>query len=81
MFVYLDVSYTKEKNMLDDCGCKESPKRVKSAIKAKATKVLEAQLDSELSDDLSELSIGELKARGLLNKKVKYDKNRDEEND
>lgn len=67
--------------MLDDCGCKESPTRVKTTIHSKGTKVLEKQLELEFSDDLDELSIAELRSRGLLDGKKNYDIKRKEEND
>lgn len=49
----------------------QEKKLVKSVIKAKASKKLEKELESELSDDLAELTVEELKSKGILNEKRK----------
>jgi len=49
-------------------GDKESPKKIKSVLKTRATKKLQEELDIELEDDCKELSVAELLKRGKLEK-------------
>lgn len=56
--------FTSEKTMT-----KDKPQPIKSTIKTKASKRLQEELDEELSEETEELSMEQLKSRGLCEKR------------